>query len=62
MQWTDLTRREQNEARKLARGELASIPDASVSQVAKYFDEATAYRDGQMTLADLLKVTGWRTA
>lgn len=65
MDWNRMSKRQQDAARNLARGPLADIPAASVSQVAKYFDEVMDYarRDGRhyliADLAGLCNEVGW---
>lgn len=59
MQWTKMTKTQQDTARTL-RGRLADAGvETSVSQVAKYFDEVMRWTRGDLTLDALCEVTGW---
>lgn len=57
--WTQLTARQQQAARGI-RDELAEQHGigASVSQVAKYFDQAMAWKRGDLPLGDLTRIVG----
>lgn len=59
MDWSRMSPRQRDAARKLARGPLAEIPAASVSQVAKYFGDCMDYARGTIALDELLRITGW---
>lgn len=57
--WDQLTRRQQDAARRVASGALKEVPAASVSQVAKYLDECLAFERGEVTLDELYATTEW---
>lgn len=60
MSWTKLNRHQQNTARRLSeRLYSEGVSGCTVSQVAKYLDDAQAWRDGSITLADLCERAGW---
>jgi hypothetical protein len=63
MQWSKMSPSQRGYARKLAEklGE-EGIGDATVSQIAKHFDEVAAWGSGEKTLEALLKTTGWASA
>lgn len=55
MDWNDLTKAEQREAR-----ELAKLLDQSVSQIAKWWPEVQQHCAGRITLTKLGQLTGWK--
>lgn len=55
MDWSRMSKRQQDAARK-----LSTEFDVSVSQAAKWFDEAMACHDGDITRARLGEITGWK--
>lgn len=65
MNWQKMTAQQQEAARDIADRlhELGAAsggsPGVSVSQVARYFDEAMAWDRGQMTIRALCEATGW---
>ncbi|MFI6813788.1 hypothetical protein ACIBG7_15310 [Nonomuraea sp. NPDC050328] len=60
MTWNQLSKAQQNTARKLSAELVAAgVEDATVSQVAKHFDQAMRWKRGQLALDQLAETTGW---
>ncbi|MEV8396743.1 hypothetical protein [Streptomyces niveus] len=60
MDWTKMTARQRDAARvMLERLRKEGVSDVSVSQVAKYFEEAMAWNRGEISLGSLCAQTGW---
>lgn len=60
MQWNQMTRSQQNAARRMSEKLFAEgFKGCTVSQCAKYYDEAERYQDGGLSADQLAKATGW---
>jgi hypothetical protein len=60
MKWTKMSARQQGAARRLSDKLIAAgVTDATVSQVARHFDDVMAWAQGTVTLEWLLAETGW---
>ena len=60
MKWEKMTRRQRDAARDITEQLWkAGVTGCTVSQVAKYFDEAMSWDRGRMPLAELCEIAGW---
>ncbi|MEW2498490.1 hypothetical protein AB0942_33905 [Streptomyces nodosus] len=59
MDWTKMSRRQQEAARGLLEKVRAQGVVTSVSQVSKFFDETMSWDRGEMSLRALCEATGW---
>lgn len=54
MSWTKMSKAQQDMARRVAKELATAGHDTTVSQVAKYFEDAMSWRRGDITLAALV--------
>ena len=56
--WTDLSKTQQNQARRISETLWDEGIKATVSQIAKYFDEAMEFTRGQYDRAEFIALVG----